>query len=36
MMATSGFQHIRVHSHSIIPRALRERTKQNFDMAVEP
>jgi hypothetical protein len=35
-MATSGFRRSWVHNHSIIPRALRQRTTDNIDMAVEP
>jgi hypothetical protein len=35
-MATSGFQRAWVLIHSIIPRALRQRTTHNIDMALEP
>jgi hypothetical protein len=35
-MATSGFQRFWVPSHSILPRALRQRAVHNIDMAVEP
>jgi hypothetical protein len=36
MMAPSGFQRFWVKSHSIKPRALRQRTTHNIDMAVAP
>jgi hypothetical protein len=35
MMATSGFQRPWVHSHSILPRAIRQRAAHNNGIAVE-